>query len=315
MIANRARASRAGRAGGFTMIEILVTILIMTGIMLTITQILNAVRNSRDRIHNMQEAHLAGPALLNRIESDLRAISLYGRDPSLTLRVKNRVIQGLDADSLDFVGTTNSLVYEKQASKDRFVQADLCEVGYRLRGNSENDDFLELWRREDFGIDDEPFDGGRFSFLHERVKGFRIEVFEEDGPDAEPLESWGTGDHDEHVGLPARLEIEVTIELAPRLVRENLVQLKREVTFKRIYRFPESLRSTLEIQPVPFIPNVPPAVPEAGQPGAGGEGLQLDDGTGGTGGGGLGDIGGGGGGGGGNPFGGGGGGGLNPFGG
>jgi type II secretion system protein J len=256
--------------GGFTMIEVIVTILIMAGIMLTITQILNAVRNSRDRIHNMQEAHLAGPALLDRIENDLRALSTYGRDPALALRVKNRVIQGLDADSIDFVVDTNSLVIEKQASADRFVRADACEVGYRLRTNAENDDFLELWRREDFGIDEEPFDGGRYSFLHDRVKGFRIEVFEEDGPDAEPLENWGT-ENDEHTGLPARIEIEVTIELAPRLVRETLVQLKREVTFKRIYRFPESLRAALEIQPVPFIPSVPPAIPRAGEPGAQGE--------------------------------------------
>ena len=293
------------RRGGFTLIEVIVTILIMGGIMVTITQILNAVRNSRDRIHNMQEAHTAGPALMDRITADLRALHTYGRDPSMALRVTNRVIQGLDADSIDFVSTNNSLVIERQTSENRFVRADSCEAGYRLRANPMQDDFLELWRREDFGIDDEPFDGGRFSFLHDRVKGFNIEVFEEDGPDAEPLESWGTPS-DEKTGLPARIEIELTIELAPRLIRETLVPLKREVTFRRIYRFPETARKALELQPVPFIPNVPPPVPETdpealgdgAEPGIstdGGDGVPLDFGGG---------DGGGGGGGGFNPFGG-----------
>ena len=45
-----------------------------------------------------------------------------------------------------------------------------------------------VYNLEDFGIDEEPLDGGRFSFLHDRIKGFNIEVFEEDGADAEPLE-------------------------------------------------------------------------------------------------------------------------------
>lgn len=252
---------------GFTIMEVIVTVLIMSGILLTITQILNAVRNSRDRIHNMQEAHLAGPALLDRIESDLRALSCYNREPDVFLRVTNRVLRGLDADSIDFVSTSNSLIIEKQSSEHRYVRADSNEVGYRLRGNPSYDDFLELWRREDFGIDEEPLDGGGFSFLHDRVKGFNIEVFEEDGADAEPLEEWGT-ENDETVGLPARVEIELTLELAPRLVRETLIQLRREVTFKRIYRFPEYLRLAQATQPVPMIPHVPSPKPSASDPAA-----------------------------------------------
>jgi prepilin-type N-terminal cleavage/methylation domain-containing protein len=253
---------------GFTIMEVIVTILIMAGIMVSISQILTAVRNTRDRIHNMQEAHLAGPAILDRLENDLRALEIFDRDPAFALRITNRVIQGLDADSLDFVATTNSAIIEKQSSADRFVRADMNEVGYRLRANPLQDDFLELWRREDFGVDEAPFDGGNFSFLHERVKGFNIEIFEEDGPEAEPLESWGTKD-DEHFGIPTRIEIEITVELAPRLVRETLIPTKREVTFRRIYRFPETLRLAAELQPVPFIPSVPSPTPSADDPAAG----------------------------------------------
>jgi prepilin-type N-terminal cleavage/methylation domain-containing protein len=292
---------------GFTLIEVLVTILIMGGIMVSISQILTAVRNTRDRIHNMQEAHLAGPAILDRIENDLRALDTFDRDPGVSLRVSNRVIAGLDADSLDFVATTDSAVIERQASAQRFVRADRNEVGYRLRANPLHDDFLELWRREDFGIDDEPFDGGNYSFLCERVKGFNIEVYEEDGPEAEPLESWGTKE-DEHTGLPERIEIEITVELAPRLVRETLIPTRREVTFRRIYRFPASLQLAQSVQPVPFIPSVPSPTPtqddtaagmagggEGGADGSGGAGSVPPNPFGGSGGGGDGGA---------NPFGG-----------
>ncbi len=292
---------RHGRSG-FTLIEVLVTLLIMGGIMVTITQILTATRNSRDRIHNMQEAHLAGPAILDRIERDLRALYSYNRDPSAFLRITDRVIAGLDADSIDFVATTNSLVIEEQHRERRFVKADANEVGYRLRMNPQYDDFLEIWRREDFGIDEEPFDDGNYSFLHDRIKGFNIEVYEEDGPEAEPLESWGT-DNDEQIGLPTRIEIVLTLELAPRLIRETLIQTRREVSFRRVFRFPETLRLAQEIQPVPRIPHVPPPIPETDPAATGGNtgtpGFDVNVSSGG---------GGGGGGGGGNPP-------VNPFGG
>ncbi|MEM7310520.1 MAG: prepilin-type N-terminal cleavage/methylation domain-containing protein [Planctomycetota bacterium] len=291
------------RRAGFTLMEVIVTILIMGGIMVTITQILNAARNSRDRIHNMQEAHLAGPALLDRIERDLRALDVFNREVGQTIRITNRVIQGLDADSIDFVATTNGLVIQKQAAEDRYVRADTNEVGFRLRANPNYDDFLELWRREDFGVDEEPFDDGSYSFLHDRVKGFNIEVFEEDGPDADPLESWGA-DTDDFNGLPARIEIELKIELAPRLIRETLIQTKREVTYRRVYRFPETLRLAQELQPIQRIPNIPSPTPElneggaAGAAGAAGGGAGSPFGGLGGGGGGAGSSGGGGGGGG-----------------
>ena len=39
------------------------TLLIVSGIMLAITQILEVTRISRDTIHNVQETQLAGPAI------------------------------------------------------------------------------------------------------------------------------------------------------------------------------------------------------------------------------------------------------------
>ena len=66
-------------------------------------------------------------------------LDTFAREPGFSLRVTNRVIAGLDADSLDFVATTDSAVIEKQSSAQRFVRADCNEVGYRLRANPLHD--------------------------------------------------------------------------------------------------------------------------------------------------------------------------------
>ena len=264
-----------GPRRGFTLIEVMLTLVIMAGIMITVTQILTAARGSRDMIQNIQEQQLAGPAILQLIENDLRALTNYDRDQRYVLRVQNEVISGFEADSLDFVCTTDGLIPHRERANEAFRRADINEVGYHLRPNPDSDDFLEIYRREDFGVDDKPFEGGRFAFLHDRVKGFEIRVYKEDGPDADPLESWG-GENDEYVGLPARLELELTLELAPRLVREQLVVTRNTVTYKRVFRFPPSLTLAQEQGVVPLIPRITKPVVNT-PPGGGGGGLTDPD--------------------------------------
>ena len=285
-----ARRARTLSKAGFTLAEVLVTVLIMGGIMVSITQILQTARISRDTIHNIQETQLAGPAIMDMLERDLRGLMVFNRTRQDHVRVKNRVMLGVDGDSIDFVTTTDSLVQRYQ--DDRFVSSTINEVGYRLRPNPEFDEFLEIYRREDMGIDDEPFDGGEFTFLHDRVKSFDIQVFEEDGTDAEPFEDWGLPES-ESIGVPVRLEITLVLELQRRIEREALRQVPTyltEVTYRRIIRLPESLR--LEEAQIP-VPRVPVAPEEADAPADAGGGV---GGNGGGGGGGGGFSGGGGGG-------------------
>ncbi len=249
----RARSLTRPLRAGFSLVEVLVTLLIVGGIMVAITQLLEAARLSRDTIHNIQETQLAGPAIMDLVERDLRALSIYDRRKDELLRVVDRVVHGLDADSLDFVATTDGLVPTEV--NRRYVRSDVNEVGYRLRPNPVDDDFLEIYRRESFGVDEEPFDEGSYTFLHDRVKQFDIQVYVEDGPDAEPQDDWGF-DSDED-GLPLRLEISLTLELSPRVHREQLRYVsidRRTVTYRRVIRLPQILIDALRVEPVPLIP-------------------------------------------------------------
>lgn len=281
-------ARKARRLAAFTLVEVLVVVLIISGIMLAITQVLDSARVSRDTIHNLEETQLAGPAIMDLIERDVRAMITFDLPIESLLRVKNRVVSGLDADSLDFITSTDSLAawdVERRASSH-----DYGEVGYRLRPNPQDKDLLEVYRRESFGVDDKPFEGGQFVFLHDRVRHFDIQIYQEDGPDADSVEDWNVQQGEtEKIGLPARLEIELTLELAPRIQREQVIFKsvdKRTITYRRVIRLPQSLRDALAGPPIPGIPEFAPASGATTGDGATKSGASSVGGAGGTGGGG-----------------------------
>lgn len=252
------------RRAGFTLVEVLIALMIMGLMLMSITKMLTAVRTTRDTVHNIQESMLAGPAILDLIERDLLAVLTMDRPKANHMKVSNRIDLGLDADRIDFVATTNSKDWLME--KRRALRADYNEIGYCARPNQEEDQFLELFRREGFGVDDEPFTGGTYQFLHDRIRAFDIEVLAVDGDEEDPLEEWGQDPEEEAlIGLPAAVRISITIELAPRLLREQLVFLdndKRTVTYTRTVRFPESLRGdegTIPYLTVPASPADPTA--------------------------------------------------------
>ena len=240
---------------GFTLVEVLLTLLIMSGILLALTQLLTAARRSKDTIHNIKEHQLAGPAILDLIEADLRGLFIYNRTRINHISIENDVTSGLDSDRIDFITTTDNLALRFDGD-DMPSTYDINETGYVLRPNPSYDEFLEIYRREDASVDDEPFSDGVFQFLHDRVKGFNIKVYEEDGPDAESEEQWGA-EGSENIGIPAWLEIELTLELAPRLAREQVLFISRDrstVTYHRVIRLPEDLRLEENRIPIPAVP-------------------------------------------------------------
>ncbi len=250
---------KTGRSA-FTIIEVMIAVAIMSMMLVTILQVLSAVRLTRDRIHNTQETQMAGPIIMDLIMEDLRGIHILGRPSAEHLKVSDRVLYGLDADRLDFVTTTSSR--EPLMIDNRLRRSQICEVGYVTRSNPEDDEFLELFRREGFGVDAAPFESGTYTFLSDRVKAFSIEVFDLDGDEGEVINEWGSpkGVDDKHKGLPASVVITLTLENTPRLLKEQMEftsSARMTVTYQRTIRFPQSLRkqeSELAFLAVPSSP-------------------------------------------------------------
>ena len=265
------------KRAGFTIIEVMIAVAVMSLMLVSILQVLSAVRTTRDRIHNMQETQLAGPIIMDQIQQDLLAIHTLGRSKIDHLRVVDRVQYGLDADRVDFV--TSSTSREPFYIDGKVRRSQICEVGYVTRTNPDDDEFLELYRREDYGVDEEPFAGGTYTFMSNRVKALRIEVFEQDGIDEEPLMEWGNPESSEaeQMGLPASIVISLVLENNPRLLQEqgefNSTQLMT-VTYQRTIRFPEMMRAQEDQLAFLAIPTSPTA---PGEPGEGeGEGDEQE---------------------------------------
>jgi len=78
-------------------------------------------------------------------------------------------------------------------SEDR--TSPLTEVGYACRVNDEDSDYLELWRREDYFVDDKPTDGGHYTLVYDRIRTFRLRYYPipEEAQVKEGLEEWDSG--------------------------------------------------------------------------------------------------------------------------
>jgi hypothetical protein len=251
---------RPSQRSAFTIVEVMIAVAIMSMMLVAILQVLSAVRLTRDRIHNTQETQMAGPIIMDLITEDLRGLHILGRAKAEHLKINDRVLYGLDADRLDFVTTTSSR--EPVMIDGRLRRSQVSEVGYVTRSNPQDDEFLELFRREDFGVDELPFLGGTYTFLSDRVKSFTIECFAQDGDEAEVISEWGSQKvtDDTYKGLPASVIITLTLENAPRLLQEQLEfqsTARMTVTYQRTIRFPEAQRkqeSELVFLAIPSLP-------------------------------------------------------------
>jgi len=255
---SRTTRAMSGNRLGFTLVEVLVVIVIMSGILMTISTVLATARETRDTIHNMNETQLAGPAILDLVEADLRGLLTYSMRPSKVIRVTSRELSGEPADRIDLVTTTNSRLFE--LGNERALRADYNEVGYVLREREGSADFLEMYRREDFSVDEDPFEGGKYTFLHDQVRKFEILVYEEDGPDAEPLEEWNTSNEPDN-RLPLRIEITLELEVSSRILDPAKHELARDqakkLEYRRIFRIGTPAHLSFNTEPVAKIPDVP----------------------------------------------------------
>ena len=85
-------------ARGFTLVEVLLVIVIMSMMFMSITKLMQAARRTRDTIHNYQEMQLAGPAVLELMVRDVRGLFTTSRARNTWLEVTDRTVNGQDAD-------------------------------------------------------------------------------------------------------------------------------------------------------------------------------------------------------------------------
>ncbi|MFN0206074.1 MAG: prepilin-type N-terminal cleavage/methylation domain-containing protein [Planctomycetota bacterium] len=264
---------RSGR-GGFTLIELLVALLLTGLIMTSVFGVLHDAMSARDHIHNVSQIQRTGPMILDMIEADLRSISPFNVGFRRVFNGRKSSIGGADADVFDFVAMRKSAseieVTDGVLGRERFLNSQLSEIGYRLKQNKREPVFLELWRREDMHLDEDPFNGGGYTRVYDKITNFKVTYFPEVGAQSKAEDHWST---EEQQMFPHRMKIEFELEIEPRIEKTNRpLEFSRRRSFARVFNINPDVNRVLVANARPLIPDVPKADDSAGGPSGGGPG-------------------------------------------
>lgn len=174
------RTPSEARREGFTLIEILVALSLLGLILPALYGILISTVRLREQIQEDGNPYGIGPTILDLIEEDVRGIYFTNVKDNAYFFGETRSVSGRDADRFDCITTVDSRTLLGDDDQSR-VRSDVTEVGYALRANPDNSDYLQLFRREDFFVDEEPFAGGRYRLLYDRIRTFDIVYLSEEG--------------------------------------------------------------------------------------------------------------------------------------
>ncbi len=232
-------------------------------IMATIHTVLFGTLKAKRTLEIQVMGSRIGPLLLDQIERDVRQVFAYNLAHGAIFRGEDERLSGLDADHFTLVAQTpsTSALFED----DKAVFSSVNEIGYAVTRNVDNADFLVLWRREDFYVDDEPLKGGKGTPLYRRVTGFDVKYYATTGEEAddEVEDDWSSEDRKT---LPAAMEITLSLEVEPRptgmkLSAEDLE--RRTYTFRRWVTFPSDTRYTMAVRPaIPYPADDGPGGPQ-----------------------------------------------------
>lgn len=152
-------------ANGFTLLEILAAVAIGAFLIVAVYGILVETLQVSRLTEDAADLEREGQAILDLMVADLEALPRF-----LMSTQAGRFSGRRDGDlpRLDFITGRDSLT---TASR---VASDITEVGYVLKRRNDGSDLHELYRREEFFVDDAPLTGGTLTRLSNRVKSFDL---------------------------------------------------------------------------------------------------------------------------------------------
>jgi general secretion pathway protein J len=198
------RGPSAGSGRGFTLIEVLVALAVMSMIAISIwgassqtARTRTVVQESHDKSHQVRVA-------FEMMTRDLSSAFLSQNRAQLE-PTHDTVFIGEDHgedDRLDFAAFTHERRYFDAKESDQ------AEIGYFLAPDKENPEQQDLVRRESPVLDLEPLEGGQLLVLVQNVKAFDLQYY--DMVMAEWQDAWDTT---EATGEGAVLPMQVRIRL------------------------------------------------------------------------------------------------------
>ncbi len=192
--------------GCFSLMEIMIAVTIL-GMVSTLIyssfarslEIPQYLRNIQERYHKVRIA-------MDRMTSEIAMAYLSkhvdpntDESPRYIFRLENKD----PGDRLDFTAFAHTKLY---ADVD---ESDQCEIGFFLEEDPEKKDVLNLMRREQKRIDEEPGWGGKKMILADDVEDFEVQIWDEG--EKEWVEEWDTSQIEQFEKIPRIVQIELTI--------------------------------------------------------------------------------------------------------
>jgi len=234
---------------GFTLVEVLVALSIMSLVMVALYSTLNTTLDTRDMLTRDVKAARLGPQILELFERDLRRAWTFNIEGDMVFKGESRTMLGESADTLVFLTSVDSTLTQRVG--DMEVTADICETGYRLRPNPTVPDVLELWRRQSFHIDEDPLEDGTYELVHDRVISLRLRYYADEDVETDELEEWDASEMHE---LPSMVKIQLGIEVGPRTAgvsRNSDANVSRVLWFERLIPLQRDSALTMRVHPLP----------------------------------------------------------------
>ncbi len=232
--ADRRGAPRAGSRAGFTLLEVLAVIMITSLVMYAVYSVLFSTLMAREAVDEAVGVYEVGPNIADLIVGDLQGLAMGLVAENKALKGGVQTVGGIEVSYVDFLTTRDSRTINPNVD-DAEIHSDVTEIGYRLVPSENYPDFLELYRREEWGVDDQPLADGLFHKVYDRVKEFRLEYIEAGKEDVDTYDD--TWDTTAKKRLPRAIKIHITIVSGdPEVLKRR--EESGEFTFERVVVLP-----------------------------------------------------------------------------
>jgi hypothetical protein len=251
-------ATRRRGDAGTTLLEVLVATAVMALLMVAVLGVVSGTSNARSRIQAESSTRSVGPAIVDMIANDVQGVFVYGIENTEGFLGEDREEGGMPADRINMITTSDSLSYER-ISADEERSSDVCEVGYTLVSSPNDPRYLALYRREEFTPAGDPYRGGVYRLLYDRVAALDTRYYAGTGEeDEEGEDEWSSA---EALRLPRSMEILLRVDVAPEGEEPRLEEYRRFIAFA-----PGTDVEIEDVQPL--------FQPDAGKRGTGNEGKE-----------------------------------------
>jgi general secretion pathway protein J len=201
------RAQNVDRARGFTLVELLVAIVVLSLISMLIYSAFASMKRSREGIERVDDRYREGRLAMTRMTRELQSayISLHAPINSSLLIQRTAFVgsTGTPADRLDFNSFSN-----RRLDKNSHV-SDQCELSYFGSPNPDLSGVTDLARRVSTTLDLDPKKGGRVEVLATDIDLFDLQYL--DPLSGNWVDTWDTTQT--VTGQPARLPVQIRIVL------------------------------------------------------------------------------------------------------